>query len=233
MLFKTTFKTLAIGLTIGLLALGISVAAAWRGDDRDDGISEELSAGVRSTASDRFPHPSSEESARVEPFCGDCHAVPSPINFSRNRWPDEIKRGYEFYARSGRTDLDPPPPEVTLRYYLAQSPQQPEFDPPPVAKGPWSTKFRVEKRVLPPGATLPEVSTLIWTPLQDGGRPMLVAGDMKFGQVVAIDPTNAEAPPIILARLEHPARIHPVRFSGDGSTEFLVADLGSYMPTEE
>ncbi len=232
-MFAITLKSILVGSAIALAALAITTAAVWRQAGPGRGLPAAIAERARGAATDRFPEPSPELSAKVEAFCGDCHAVPSPASFARDRWPEEIKRGYEFYARSRRNDLDPPAPHVTLAYYLSRSPVEVEFEQAPEATTPLETKFRVERRTVPAEATLPEVSTLIWTPLQEGGRPMLVATDMKFGQVVAMDPTDAAAPPIILARLEHPARIRPVQFSDDGSTEFLVADMGSYMPTEE
>jgi len=170
---------------------------------------------------------------QVEMFCGDCHAVPNPSSYARHRWVEGVKRGYEFYARSGRDDLVPPPPQDTLAYYLTRAPVEVEFPQPPEPDRPLRTQFRVEKRFVPQEGRLPEISSMIWAPLQAGGQPFLIATDMKYGQIVALDPNNAAAAPIVLAHLKHPARIEPVELSGDGSTEFLVADLGSYMPAEE
>lgn len=32
-------------------------------------------------------------------FCGDCHALPRADSFDRDVWYQEIRQGYEFYAR--------------------------------------------------------------------------------------------------------------------------------------
>ncbi len=169
----------------------------------------------------------------VERFCGDCHSVPDPTRFARHHWVDEIKRGYEFYARSGRTDLKLPSPATTLNYYLTRAEEKPQWagvNNSPVQR---ATPFRAEKRFMPSGVGLPEISTLIWGPLRQKGSPQLLAGDMKYGQIVAIDPNNSQAAPLVITRLKHPGRIIPVSLTGDDSTEFIVADLGTYMPDEE
>jgi hypothetical protein len=229
-------KIVSSGIAIGLVYLAISAATSWRSlssppSPKASGHFALSNNGTESLAElPELPH---DVVAKVEAFCGDCHAVPDPASFARHRWADDIKRGYEFYARSGRTDLDPPSPQQTLAYYLARSSPEPQFSRPEDAAKPLKTTFRVEKRIIGAEATLPEVSSLIWAPLQSGGKPMLIATDMKYGHVVALDPNDADSAPLTLARLGHPARIQPVAFTGDGSTEFLVSDLGSYMPAEE
>ncbi len=229
-------KWIVLGSGIGLIYLAATVAAAWQTDvtSTKTGVigSEAIAERASAPGNHKLPLDSAVV-AQVEAFCGDCHAVPAPASYARNRWADEVKRGYEFYARSGRADLEPPSPQQTLAYYLARAPLRAEFPVPVEAAHPLRAKFRVERRFIPGNGQLPEVSAMIWAPLQVGGRPMLIACDMKYGQIVALDPNNADAAPIILARLEHPARIQPVSLSGDGSTEFLVADLGSFMPAEE
>ena len=60
---------------------------------------------------------SAEQEARIEAFCGNCHAVPRPESFPRDMWHAEVMRGYEFYARSGFTHLDPPPVRETVESF--------------------------------------------------------------------------------------------------------------------
>ena len=47
--------------------------------------------------------------SQIVAFCSDCHAMPRPENLPRDRWHAEVQMGYEFYARSERNDLSPPP----------------------------------------------------------------------------------------------------------------------------
>jgi hypothetical protein len=239
----TVVKIFAIGLLIGLfVVLGrvswISfayyeprdhqnpdkVVSSVQGADASQGENDSLELGEPLT---------DEMVLSVERFCGDCHALPDPTRFARHHWVDEIKRGYEFYARSGRIDLNPPSPATTLNYYLTRALEQPQWPVGNNSPTQWANPFRAEKRFMPTGVGLPEISTLIWGPLRKQGSPQLLAGDMKYGQIVAIDPNKSQAAPLVITRLKHPGRIIPVSLSGDDSTEFIVADLGTYMPDEE
>lgn len=238
----TIVKVVGIGFVLGAVIVLGQVSWVWysfAGDrDRDHRsvgqVIDSEQVDQRENAPDTSGQPAADVTAlSVERFCGDCHALPDPMRFARHRWVDEIKRGYEFYARSGRVDLNPPPPAATLNYYLTRSVEEPQWSRVDDSPTPWSNTFRVEKRYVPSGVDLPEISTLIWGPLKQHGAPQLVAGDMKFGQIVAMDPNDSQAAPLVITRLKHPGRIIPVSLSGDESTEFIVADLGTYMPDEE
>ena len=54
---------------------------------------------------------------RIEAFCSDCHGMPRAENYPRDAWHHEVQRGYEFYARSGRNDLDPPPMHLAVTHF--------------------------------------------------------------------------------------------------------------------
>lgn len=215
-----------LALIVAGALVGLSVAQDWTAIESSavslSGSAAEIAPAV---PDDGIEH-------RIAVFCGDCHAVPNPANFPPERWNQEVKKGYEFYARSGRQDLDPPPLDDTLAYYLAKTPDAPVFPEPIEAVTPLGTSFQVEKRFVPPQATLPEISHISWLPLGPNGKHFLVACDMQYGQVVAIDPNDPNAAPQILARLEHPAHLQTCSLSDGGSTELLVADLGGYKPAD-
>src|SRR5687768_6379451 len=75
---------------------------------------EKLDSPTVATAAKQSP----AEAAPIEiqRFCGDCHALPEPSSFVREVWYDEIHKGFEFYARSGRDDLQPPSLASVLKY---------------------------------------------------------------------------------------------------------------------
>ena len=205
-----------------------AISLAWR--HWDSGASEPppwIRTADASQAAD------AEAVGRIRRFCGDCHAFPDPANYPAVRWHHEALEGFHFYARSGRQDLSPPTPEEVVRFYLDHAPELPEFPEIGDAKPSPDVSFRVEKRLVPEGMPLPQIATLTWVPVgndDDSSRGRLVACDMQYGHIVAMDPLDASSPPEILARLGHPALIRPCDFSGDGSEEFLVADLGSLVP---
>jgi hypothetical protein len=177
-----------------------------------------------------------EQKSRVEAFCGDCHALPRPESRARDRWHDGVRKGYEFYAKSGRNDLDPPPPYQTLAYYRSRAPQSLQVPASQDAPGEPGVTFRQESLPIEsvPGV-LPEISHLQWVRLAPIEAPVLLACDMRYGQLLAIDlhaDSALRRPPRVLARLRNPARAEVCDLDGDGLLDVVVADLGSYLPVD-
>ncbi len=170
---------------------------------------------------------------RIEAFCGDCHAVPKPSSFPRYAWHKEVRAGYEFYANSGRTDLDPPPIAETVAYYRSHAPETLTFPDPPEADQPLSVTFKVDKLKSDSAQrAAPAVSHLNWLPLQPDSRSVLVTTDMRSGLVMAVDLHNTADRPKSLARLRYPCHAEPCDLDGNGTLDLLVADLGSYPPSD-
>jgi hypothetical protein len=178
--------------------------------------------------------------ARIGRFCGDCHALPRPESYRAADWHGRIRLAYEFHARSGRVDLDPPPIAAVTRWYVERAPARlpvparlpaaapaaaPAVAPAatlPAAAAP--VAFRVERIASPAGGMAPGTADLRWATLATG--PRLVVCDMLRGEVVAFDPRATARAAEPLAALRHPCRVEPV-VGTDGRTELLVADLGS------
>lgn len=180
------------------------------------------------------PALSSEAEARIEAFCADCHALPRPESFPRARWHFEVRKGYEFYAKSGLKDLDPPPVSMTLAYFLARAPDRLTVSRGEEASGELPLKFRKESLSLDSGlGVLPEIAHLYWARLAPDEEPLLLASDMRYGHVFAIDLSlEQREPPRVLARLRNPARFEVCDTNGDGALDLVVADLGSYLPAD-
>lgn len=177
--------------------------------------------------------PDSTMESRIEAFCGDCHALPRPESFPRDRWHEEVQRGYSFYARSGRSDLDPPPMHQTVAYFRTRAPEEPVFPQPADAETELRASFVVERLVWDHRAgVMPEISHLRWTQLDPTRRPVLLACDMRYGFIAAVDLDDRNSAPQVLARLHHPARIEPCDLDGDGHIDLLAADLGSSYPAD-
>ncbi len=169
--------------------------------------------------------------AKIAAFCGDCHALPRPESFARSRWHDEVRKGYEFYARSGRSDLVPPPVYQTVAYYRARAPEQLVFPPPGKVDSQLRASFRLEKLDWgQDGYVLPAVSYLRWGPLQPGQHPVLLICDMRDGTVGVLDLQTRRR--TVLARFDHPCHVEPCDLDGDGRTDLVVAELGSFYPVD-
>jgi len=168
--------------------------------------------------------------ARIGRFCGDCHALPRPESYRAADWHGRIRLAYEFHARSGRTDLDPPPIAAVTRWYVDRAPARlpiPAGMPTSAGAVPAATlpvAFRVERIPAPVGGPAPGTADVRWTTLAAG--PRLIVCDMLRGEVVAVDPLAPARAAEPLAALRHPCRVQTVVAAG-GRTELLVADLGS------
>jgi hypothetical protein len=168
---------------------------------------------------------------RILAFCGNCHAMPSPQSFPRDAWHDEVLRGYEFYARSGMTHLDPPPVHAAVDYFRSRAPQQLVFSEVPEATTPLRAKFTVERRTSGRQPSVPPaLAHLRWARLRSNEKPVLLTCDMCDGNVAAVNPNQRENPPTVLARLDNPCHVEPCDLDGDGTIDLVVADLGSSVP---
>lgn len=175
-----------------------------------------------------------EEESRIVAFCSDCHGMPRPENYPRHAWRKEVLRGYEFYARSGRNDLDPPPIDLTITYYQARAPLEPVFADPKTPGAELNVEFAAQTFAAEPSANLsPAVSCLRWTRLDDDAAPILLACDMRQGTVVAIDPADRASDVRVLAQLHHPCHLEPCDVDGDGAMDLVVADLGSLYGVDD
>lgn len=181
--------------------------------------------------------PQKEQSAQslesqIAAFCGDCHAVPRPESFSKDVWYDEIRKGYEFYARSGRSDLQPPALASVVRYYRERAPNEIAFPESPQVDEALRQRFTTEKVDWKEGAAYikPGVASISWLPLMKADHREFVVCDMRDGSVSLLDPTNSESPRKILARLNNPCRVELCDLDADGYQDLLVADLGSFLP---
>jgi hypothetical protein len=210
-----------------LLIGGLAAVAAWRVQQPAPWYRQEEV--VESAASS--PATTDAMQARIAAFCGTCHAAPSPQSFPRDAWYEEVLRGYEFYARSGMTHLEPPPVHATVDYFRSRAPAELVFPAPAEAATPLRARFTVEKRGLDrPPAVPPAVAHLRWARLEAGGHPVLLVCDMRDGTVSAVDPNQKGETPRVLARLNNPCRVEPCDLDGDGHVDLVVADLGSTIP---
>ncbi len=173
-----------------------------------------------------------ETVAEIREFCGDCHALPQPESFHRDAWTEEVAMGYDFYARSGRTDLLAPPMERTVAYFRARAPERITYPTPPEAPRPFAATFAVE-RLSPGGPSrwLPAIADLRWCQLRAESRPVLVACDMN-GPVVALDGLRRRQGIETLAVLRNPCHVEPCDLDADGLMDLVVADLGSFQAAD-
>lgn len=181
----------------------------------------------------------SETETRIRMFCGDCHAFPDPASYEQQDWPEKALKGFEYYARSQRTDLEPPTLDSVIAYFKAKAPAQIEFPKPtPVDQG-WARQFVQTKLDWSDlSYVAPAVATIQWldTPQDNAddilSGPLMLVSDMRDGSVSLIRPARNSSQSVrkVAARMGSPARMTVVDANQDGRRDLIVAELGSLNP---
>src|SRR5437667_449541 len=81
-------------------------------------------------------------------------------------------------------------------------------------------------------AVTPVVTNVQLVRLFDARRLDLLACDMSGGFVMALKPYEAQPRWQVLGKVLHPAHAEVVDLDGDGIQDILVANLGSFQPTD-
>jgi len=169
----------------------------------------------------------------VAAFCGDCHAVPPPDSFPRRAWREQVELGYRFYVESGRSDLQVPLMNDVIGYYESLAPEELVLRPPDeAADGP---KLRFERTTIPfphGDPLFPAVAHLRRTVARADGRTQLLFCDMSAGEVRRLIPDRRAPETQLLGKVAHPDHVEPCDLDGDGRDDFVVADLGSFLPED-
>jgi FG-GAP-like repeat len=176
--------------------------------------------------------------AQVRQFCGAaCHGYPPPETFPRAAWRGEVKQAYDFFRQSNlQTDF--PSQEGVALYYEHRAPG----DLPPLGAEkparPLPVSFRRTNHDTPGGVTTqPAVSHVNLVRLFDERRLDVLVCEMRRGQVLALQPYTPRPTWRVLYdagpdRGFNPAHAEVVDLDGDGIPDVLVANLGSFLPTD-
>jgi len=173
-------------------------------------------------------------------FCGGaCHAYPPPDSFPRKHWQAEVERGFRFFDHSGMS-LNPPRLSHVVRYYESRAPEEyPETKVLPASR-PLGVGFEpVSYPAPPPGHPMISNVSAVKLPAPGAGADAiarepftLLACDMMGGRVLALRPTDARPAWRELGKVPNPAHAEVVDLDGDGILDVVVADLGSFAPTD-
>ena len=168
---------------------------------------------------------------KVRTFCGNCHVYPPPDSFPRSAWKEQVERGFLFFG-SSNLKLVPPPLQEVIDYYESRARE--ELPPAEIhyAATPLPVKFAPHAFPDPPEASPPAVSHVSLVHLFDDQRLDILACDMQHGLVMSLSPYEKEPTWKTLGKVKNPAHAEVVDFDGDGVRDILVADLGSFPPTD-
>lgn len=212
----------------GLLALGLACIGCWfsgcgvrtpQGSPTSVTLSDTNTAAAITT-----------DEARIRQFCGNCHAFPAAESFPRDQWYEEVRRGFDFYYQSGRTDLQPPAQVEVTAYFQQRAPEHLRWDPSAFRATPSPVRF--QRRVvgaIGKTARLPAVSYLAFRP--EASRPGLWVSDMRHGEVTLLTgPDWNVSRRITIA--QNPVTVWFCDLDGNGRGDLVLADLGSFLPED-
>jgi hypothetical protein len=178
------------------------------------------------------PDVSPETVAEIHHFCSACHAYPPPDVFPRAVWAHEVRRAFGFFERSNLS-LTPPPLAEVVRYYEGRAPMQLPEALIERASGPVPVPFEPLEFASAPQPQPPAVSNVNLVHLFDKDRLDVLVCDMRRGRVLAMSPYQARPTWRVLGEVPNPAHAEVVDLDKDGIPDLLVANLGSFLPTDQ
>ena len=123
--------------------------------------------------------------------------------------------------------------EVVGVDFIEEFPETLDFVQPVDAKTPLGTAFRVENIAEEDSSPLTAaVSHVHWMQLSESSDPVLVVCDMRRGGIRSLPLRDRDTPQRLLGRLSHPCHVEPCDLDGNGTTDLVVAELGSYAPAD-
>lgn len=211
-------------LWVGVIGVLIVVAVVLT---RRDGTVVQLEQAI--AADDSTVEIDAATERRIVAFCSACHVMPPAASFDRDAWHDEVMQGYHFYAKSGRTDLDPPPPHLTIAWFRSQAREVLELPVQQDAAQKSRITFRAERMSLDRGnPARPAVANLKWLPPATGNAGQLAICDMHLGRIQGLVIDKQRSTHAARGALGHPCHSEPCDLDRDGNLDLVVADLGSF-----
>lgn len=166
---------------------------------------------------------------KIEKFCGDCHGLPIPSTFPKSRWPDEVRRGFEFYVETNRTDLPEPLRQDVIRYYQAAAPEEvvvPRADLEPAQPAPIELKpATLQVKLTVESSVLPAISQVQGLP----GSNDLIFADMSGGGLWKWQPGSPDNTPAeLLYKGKNICKASRCDWNNDSIDDYLVAEMGAF-----
>jgi hypothetical protein len=168
--------------------------------------------------------------------------MPNPASFPRRDWYDEVRRGFDFYFQSGRSDLSVPSQAEVTAWFQSQAPEE-LASPMEVASDEAGTfaQVPVAQALISTNENPAAAVSFIDVIPADGGSasstgsgqaapPHLLISDMQNGVVRRMTTDGVLLTEWTCA--DNPAAVRIVDIDGDGTRDVVIADLGSFLPAD-
>ena len=167
----------------------------------------------------------------IRTFCGNCHAFPEPDTYPAGIWPEKVREGFKFYYSSLRTDLVVPSVDAVEDYYVQRAPD--ELDVPSTQ---WIPATDDDSLFSPAesyrsDSAFRAIAHLKATPSL-GKSPNLAVADMRTGGVWLLANNPELQQPLRLATCLNACHVEATDLDADGTVDYVVADLGSFLPED-
>jgi hypothetical protein len=234
------FFTRKIFATAALLIIALSAITGCNNDkSKIEQLTEDLLAN-----NDTHNNPTINDArvrAEIDHFCGDCHTTPLPIAIPREGWFAEVEQGFMLYEESGRTDLTLPKRSEVVDYYRRHAPESIPSPPLATDNAPSPLEFKPTHHAMPaispgqPHRVPPGIANVQWYDQANThllNRSTLMLCDMRVG---IVQEAHFEGQSLVFDRralVPNPSNTTLTDLDNDGIADYLVADLGSFLPAD-
>ena len=226
--------------TVTLLIIAISTIIGCN-DEKSaiDQITDE--APTNNPSNNNFVKTDARVRAEIDHFCGDCHTTPPPTAIPREGWYSEVELGFKLYEESGRTDLTLPKRSEVVDYYRRHAPESMPSPPLASENGPSPIEFKPTHHAMAaispdqPHSVPSGISNVQWYDQANThllSRSTLMLCDMRVG---IVQEAHFEGQSLIFDRralIPNPSNTTLTDLDNDGVADYLVADLGSFLPED-
>lgn len=181
---------------------------------------------------------SGEVVQQIERFCGDCHSMPIPTTFPKNRWPEEVRQGYDFYIASRRTELQEPIRQDVVKYFQDRAPERvvvPRADQMPAEPSPIhfqpAADFRLSSNPGDKPSSAPAIAQLMWNSSEQAVYfTDMLEGTFRRWQPLPMSPEGHFSPnDTVLATGRHFCKATRCDWDEDGISDFLIGEMGTFQ----
>ena len=170
---------------------------------------------------------------QVRCACSTCHLFPDdfPQTFPRSAWREEVEQAYRF-AASANIATPMPPMDATIAWFEQRAPEK--LPDPIFEKSNTPLPIKLQRTSCPamPLDAGTAVSNVNLVHLSDENKLDVLTCEMRTGRVLLYKPYEEKPTWQVLAKQPHPAHAEVVDLDGDGIKDILVANLGSFSPTD-